>query len=67
MAVYSNRRSAIKQLKSASGNLETTLQHLLRVKLMYQDEYPNHAKAIEAVMVVVLTSQDLLGEVIKKW
>lgn len=48
-----------KQITMSVGNLDTSLEHLLKVKNTYQLEHPEVSEAIEAVMLVILQAREL--------
>jgi len=62
---YTTRKAMYKQVVMASGNLDDALQHLLRFKDTYQESHPDIAEAVEAVMVVVLQTQELIKGLLK--
>ena len=56
---YTTRKAMHQQIKSAEGNIDTALQHLLTVKLIYEPEHPQIAEAVEAVMLVLNKAGEL--------
>lgn len=65
MAQYTTRKSMLKQLKMAKGNLETALEHLNRVRSTLVDAHPELAENIQKVMVPIVWLQSGIDNVYK--
>ena len=57
---YTTRKAAFKQLDSASGNLDTCMQHLLNVTVIYEKDHPEIAAQCQGIAKATLTLQEVL-------
>ncbi len=54
---YTTRKSLMKQVKMAKGNLETALQHLNRVRTTLLLDHPEIAEDVQKLMIPIVYLQ----------